>query len=57
MSHFDKFIDDLTKREKSKKKITPTEKEAEYQEARLRRVKMFQERWQNSIKWIPGRKK
>ena len=57
MSYFDKFVQDLNKRSQEKRVKTPTEKEIEYQEQRRQRVRIYQERWQNSIRWIPGKKK
>jgi len=60
MSHFDKFIKDLDKRSQKKKEIKNiSEQEQTYQEKRRLRVRRFQERWQNSVRYIPipGKKK
>ena len=54
MSHFDKFIKDLDKRrEKKKNTETISEQERAYQEKRRLRVRKYQERWQNSIRYTP----
>ena len=60
MSYFDKFINDLAKREKKEKETTKvSQQEHAHQEKRRLRVRRFQERWQNSIKYNqgPGKKK
>lgn len=54
MSHFDKFIKDLEKKTKEKKASQNiSEQEQTYQEKRVLRVRRYQERWQNSVKYNP----
>lgn len=58
MSHFDKFIKDLEKREEKQKDFqSMSEQERSYQDQRRLRVRRFQERWQNSIRYNPQVKK
>jgi len=54
MSYFDKFIKDLENRAEQKKKAQNiSEQENAYQEKRRLRVRRYQERWQNSIRYNP----
>ena len=49
---FDKFIDDLEKREINNKKFRDINKDiAREDELRRRRSELYHERWQNRIKW------
>jgi len=55
MSHFDKFIKDLEKKTIEKKKLRNiSEQEQDYQEKRRLRVRRFQEKWQNSVRYNPS---
>ena len=54
MSYFDKFIKDLEKKTEEKKKVQNiSEQENAYQEKRRLRVRRYQEKWQNSVKYTP----
>lgn len=53
---FDKFMNDICKREKAAKTRAKTLSEQESNEPRRRYNKLYRERWQNQIKW-GGRKK
>ena len=49
---FDKFIDDLEKREINNKKSQDTNKDIiREDELRRRRAELYHEKWQNRIKW------
>ena len=49
---FDKFVDDLEKREKENKDSKNIEKRiVEEDELRRRRAELYHEKWQNRIKW------
>jgi len=49
---FDKFVDDLEKREENNKKSRDLNKEiVREDELRRRRAELYHEKWQNRIKW------
>jgi hypothetical protein len=50
--HFKKFMDDLDRRvQKNRDYQEVSEQERDLQERRRLRQKLYQERWQNRIKW------
>jgi hypothetical protein len=50
--YFEKFVKDLEKRtENLKREKTVSESEKTYQEQRRLRVRRYQERWQNKIRY------
>ena len=48
---FDKFVQDLDKRENLKKERTKKYVTEDPAELKRKRVKLYQERWQNRIRW------
>lgn len=56
MSSFDKFIEDLEKREAQKRAKQEQIRAAEDQPSIRDRVKLYAERWQNSIRYPRGRR-
>lgn len=49
---FDKFVEDLEKREKTNKEFRNIDKRiVEEDELRRKRSELYHERWQNRIKW------
>ncbi len=49
---FDKFVNDLEKREENNKRFKDVNKKIlEEDELRRRRSELYHERWQNRIKW------
>ena len=57
MSHFDKFMKDIElKRAREKKKMESIKRD-ENEHLQRHRVRVYSERWQNSIRWIPRSEK
>jgi hypothetical protein len=56
MSSFDKFVKDIEKREAKKKAKQEQIANAENQPTIRDRVKLYAEKWQNSIRYARGRK-
>ena len=55
MSHFDKFIKDLEVRQQAKKqRLDSLQKDEQHHNVRTR-VRLYAERWQNGIRFKPGR--
>lgn len=48
---FDKFVKDLDKRENLKKEQTKKYVAEDPAELKRKRVRLYQERWQNRIRW------
>jgi len=52
---FDKFMKDIVERETSEKSTEPATDYVETDQRKYQRL--YSERWQNRIKWLPRRKK
>ena len=57
MSHFDKFMKDIEeKQQRLQKHQASVAQDAEHHHQR-ERVKMYAERWQNSVRWVRKERK
>ena len=54
MSHFDKFMKDLEARQQAKKQRLDQQQKDEQGHSIRQRVRLYAERWQNSIRFKPG---
>tara|TARA_B100001094_G_C18184556_1_gene802932 strand:- start:1354 stop:1536 length:183 start_codon:yes stop_codon:yes gene_type:complete len=52
MASFDKFMKDLEKRQKAKAERLERQKEAETAHSMRERVKLYSEKWQNSVRHL-----
>lgn len=58
MGSFDKFIKDLEDRQKAKEKRVQDQKRAHENHHQRQRVRLYSERWSNSVRYtVPRRKK
>ena len=57
MSSFEKFIEDLEKRQQQRKERLERLKASNEAHAYRDRVDLYSERWQNSVKYTPSRSK
>lgn len=57
MASFDKFMKDLERRQALKKRREELLKKQDADHHHRRRVKLYSERWQNNIRYVPPRSK
>ena len=52
MASFDKFMKDLEERQKRKTELLEKQREAENAHSMRERVRLYSEKWQNSIRYL-----
>lgn len=57
MSHFDKFMKDIEKKQQRAQKQQKAVAQDDKQHHQRERVKRYAERWQNSVRWVRGGQK
>tara|TARA_A200000159_G_scaffold87760_1_gene81281 strand:- start:5373 stop:5549 length:177 start_codon:yes stop_codon:yes gene_type:complete len=54
MASFDKFIKDLERREALKKRREEVLRQQDKDHHQVRRVRLYSEKWQNRIRYVPN---
>ena len=57
MASFEKFIKDLEERQRTRKENSERLRKAHEEHHQRRRINLYSERWSNSVRYAPVRKK
>ena len=55
MSYFEKFMKDIEEKQARKRKAQESVAKDDQHHVQRERVRLYSERWQNSVRWIRGK--